>query len=175
MMKKVITLTKVLIIIFAVSILLATPVAALEMMPHAFYGSVLVDDSPALDGLTVTVAIAGATFRYPVTTSTVNGKYGYVSEFKVPADETDTPAKEGGVNGNTIVFYVDGVEAGTYTFEIGQVSNLNLSITRPAPPPTIGRRSLPDPSTFAMVGSGLAAGLFYIGLSRLRWRLGRRS
>ncbi len=52
-------------------------------------------------------------------------------------------------------------------------SGTTLTVSQPSQPITTGRRSLPDPSTFAMVGSGLGAALLYIGLSRLRQRLNR--
>ncbi len=48
-----------------------------------------------------------------------------------------------------------------------------ITVAQPPPPAPSGRRSLPDPSAFAMVGSGLVAALGWAGLSRLRRRLNR--
>ncbi len=42
-----------------------------------------------------------------------------------------------------------------------------------AAPSSSGARSLPDPSSYVMVGSGLAAALLYLGVSRLRRRANR--
>lgn len=64
--------------------------------------------------------------------------------------------------------------AGNHTIAASFVIT-NQPPSTPEAPLTAGRGSLPDPSTFAMVGSGLATVLLYIGLSRLWRRLGRRS
>lgn len=175
MIKKALTFTQVLIILFLVSILLATPVVALPLMPHVFYGSVFIDGSAAPNGLSVTATIAGVTFPSPVTTLTVNGQYGYDFQFKVLADDAETPVKEGGVDGDVITFKVDGLVAGSHIFKIGDVTRFDLSVTNPSSPsfPPLARRSLPDPSTLAMVGSGLAAALGYIWFTGLRRRLNR--
>ncbi|MBI2830463.1 MAG: PKD domain-containing protein, partial [Chloroflexi bacterium] len=66
---------------------------------------------------------------------------------------------------------------GSYTVVLIVRDNANATGTeakivtvasQPTPTPTQNRQSLPDPSTFAMVGSGLAAALAWAGFSRLR-------
>lgn len=242
-----------LLIALMVSVLLSAPARAVPLMPHVFYGNVVARGLPAVDGLTVTAVIPGASFPYVPTAQTIGGRYGDNLLFRVPGDDQETEIKEGGVTGDTIFFYVEGRLAGSYTFQIGGVTQLNLEIMKPpvarftyAPSRPeenqgvtfdastsydpdgviisyrwnfgdgktgVGEivehyyykmadynvtltvtdndgvsrettktisvsprvKSLPDPSTLAMVCSGLAAGLSYIGLSRLHRRLGKRS
>ncbi|MDP2919572.1 MAG: hypothetical protein Q8O43_05070 [Dehalococcoidia bacterium] len=84
---------------------------------------------------------------------------------------------------------VDGSSVGavtSYTFNnvtanhtIAASFAINTYTPTPTPSPTTptpttsGGRSLPDPSSYVMVGSGLAAALLYLGVSRLRRRLNR--
>ena len=137
--KKIISLISTLAIILMVSILLPAPAAAVPQPPHVFHGAVTVGGATAADGLTVTAAIAGTSFSYTPSAQTSGGRYGDNLQFKVPADDPDTSTKEGGVNGDTIVLYVEGVEAGTQAFTIGDVTQLNLSISAvPVTPPSGG-------------------------------------
>jgi PKD repeat protein len=99
-------------------------------MPHRFYGYVTVAGAPAPDGTLVAAKIAGITYA---STTTVDGKYGYAVAFNVPADDPDTPEKEGGQEGDTIEFYVAGRYATSYAFEYGAITQLNLTIAAPAP------------------------------------------
>jgi len=104
-------------------------VGAIPVQPHKFWGAVTIDGVSATDGTLVEAKIAGITYA---SESTVDGKYGYNTEdlFYVPADNPDTPAIiEGGVDGDTIKFYVGGILATTYTFEKGGSTNLPLAIT----------------------------------------------
>jgi PKD repeat protein len=118
-------------------ILLVTALAAsflkvqcVPLWPHRFYGYVTVAGAPAPDGTLVAAKIAGITYA---STTTVDGKYGYAVAFNVPADDPDTPEKEGGQEGDTIEFYVAGRYATSYTFEYGAITQLNLTIAAPAP------------------------------------------
>ena len=141
MTKKTISITGTLLIALIVAMLLPASAAAVPQPPHVFQGTVTVGGSTAADGLTITAAISGASFPYTPTAQTSGGRYGDDLKFKVPSDDPDTSAKEGGVSGDTIVFYVEGVEAGTYTFEVGDVTQLNLSISAlptPSAPPGVG-------------------------------------
>ncbi|KTB49353.1 hypothetical protein DEALK_02660 [Dehalogenimonas alkenigignens] len=72
--------------------------------------------------------IGGVT--YSSTAIDSQGRYGYSPVFQVPADDPDTPAKEGGVAGDTVSIYVAGVLATTTTFQNGVVAQLNLSIPK---------------------------------------------
>jgi hypothetical protein len=117
------------ILILIVALLLPVPALGVPQPPHVFRGAVTVGGVAGADGLVVTAAIAGATFPYTPTAQTSGGRYGDDLKFKIPADDPETTTKEGGVNGDTVVFYVQGVEAGTYTFAIGEVTELDLSIS----------------------------------------------
>ena len=148
MTKKTISIISTLVIALIVSILLPAPAVAVPQPPHVFRGAVTVGGSAATDGLAVTAAIAGTTFSYALSAQTSAGRYGDDLRFKVPADDPDTSTKEGGVNGDTIVFYVQGVQAGTYTFTIGDVTQLSLSISAlPVTPPAAPAAGAPPPPT----------------------------
>jgi len=105
-------------------------VQCLPQVPHRFWGYVTVAGEPAPDGTLVAAKIAGITYA---STTTINGTYGYATAFNVPADDPDTPEKEGGQAGDIIQFYVAGRYAANYTFEYGGTTYLNLTITAPAP------------------------------------------
>lgn len=109
----------------------AVNVLAIPPPPHRFYGSVTIAGEPAPDAL-IEAKIAGVTYA---TTTTVDGKYGYAPNiFDVPADDPETPEKEGGV-GETVEFYVDGTYAASKKFESGAYTKLDLSVAG-APPDT---------------------------------------
>jgi len=105
-------------------------VQSVPQMPHRFYGYVTIAGEPAPDGTLIEARIAGITYA---STTTVDGKYGYAEAFNVPADDPDTPEKEGGQAGDTIDFYVAGTYATSYTFEYGAVTELNLTVAAPTP------------------------------------------
>ncbi len=118
-------------ILLLLTLILISPALGVPQMPHAFYGTVTVSGKKVPDGTVVAAFIGGV--EYARTTVT-DGKYGYSPTFKVPADDPDTPEKEGGTSGETIVFYVIGLSGGkykvaTYEFEIGGVTNLDLKVT----------------------------------------------
>ncbi|MDD4984780.1 MAG: hypothetical protein PHQ43_03165 [Dehalococcoidales bacterium] len=105
----------------------AMPVLAVPQLPHRFDGAVIINGSPASAGVTVSATINGVSQTFSVTTNSA-GNY---SSLHVNGDDTDTPAKEGGVNGDTIQFYVSGTPTGTATFSSGSftVKDLSVSIT----------------------------------------------
>jgi hypothetical protein len=124
---------------------LSTPVAAVmpPMMPHALYGDVIIDGVPAPNGTTVSAHIGALSWS----TTTSGGQYGYSPSFMIPADNPATPAKDGGVDGDTITFKVGGVvvPATTAIFRVGGATELDLIIGAPPAEPTIGR----SPTSFA--------------------------
>jgi len=119
-----------------VSTALAMPAFAADvpLPPHQFWGAVTIGDSPAPDGTVVSAEIEGVAITWSTTTS--EGKYGYSPLFKIPSDDPATPEKDGGVDGDVVVFKVSGEVAGQATFESGGHTELNLSIAAPAPPPS---------------------------------------
>ncbi len=72
---------------------------------------------------------------------------------------------------------VDGSSVGavpSYTFtNVTTNHTIAASFIAIPTPTTSGGRSMPDPSSYVMVSSGLAAALLYVGISRLRRRLNR--
>jgi len=112
-----------LILAVMLSLGLATPAMAAPQIPHAFYGNVTIGGEPAPDGIVISARIGSTEYE---TTTTVDGKYGYSPTFMVPADDPETPEKEGGVNGDTIEFYLQGSKVASCTFANGQVTPLDL-------------------------------------------------
>jgi hypothetical protein len=73
--------------------------------------------------------------QYATTTTDTSGKYGYnPAFFRIPADDPDTLAKEGGVNGDTVQLSVGGVAATKAVFSSGGTINLDLSVSRATAP-----------------------------------------
>jgi len=104
---------------------LTTSVSAIPMIPHAFYGEVKINGEIAPDGTKVEAFIGGIVYG---STITVDGKYGWDPTFKIPADDKETEEKDGGVDGETIEFYVEGFWARNYNFKNGDVTELDLSV-----------------------------------------------
>ena len=113
-------------------------------LPHAFYGNVWINDSPALDGTKVSAivdtgsVIEGIEVQNPVTTE--GGSYGITSLRLLV--QGDIP------NGATITFRVNGVEAEgqTATFVAGagpDKRDLSVTIAPPAPPSDGGGAGAP--------------------------------
>jgi len=135
-------------------------------MPHAFYGSVTIGTAPAPNGATVSAHIGSLSWS----TTTTSGKYGYSPAFLIPADDPATPAKDGGVNGDLIIFKVNGTPctpATSYTFLTGSVTKLDLAIAGVSDIPdisvsptsknfgnvTVGSSSSPQTFTVSNVGT----------------------
>ncbi|MDO8568418.1 MAG: hypothetical protein Q7R57_06860, partial [Dehalococcoidales bacterium] len=111
---------------------LAAPALALPQMPQQFYGSVTINGIPAPAGIIISARIGG--IEYSATVTDARGKYGYVPVFfTVPADATETTAKEGGSPGDIVQLCVADVSAGMTTFSNGQVSNMDLAVALSAP------------------------------------------
>jgi len=122
----------------SVSIVIAQP----PMPPCWFYGTVTVGGSPAPDNLNVTAVIRGTNLNW--TTKTKNGTYGWTqmgsTSFYVDSDNSSTPDKDGGIDGDTIEFYVNGVKTNqTATFESLSLKRVDLAIqsTTDTTPPVI--------------------------------------
>jgi PKD repeat protein len=94
------------------------------LMPHRFYGAVIIAGEPAPDGTLIEAVINDITFA---STTTLNGNY----DFQVPADDPETPETEGGKTGDLIHFFVARTYATNYTFAIGEITRLDLAITAP--------------------------------------------
>ncbi|MCK4303388.1 MAG: hypothetical protein KAY24_04055, partial [Candidatus Eisenbacteria sp.] len=124
--------------------LCATPVYAngIPALPHAFYGTVTINDSPAPDGTQISATVDEGevltTSQNPI--ATVNGNYGI--------DGLHLLVQGYGLSG-AITFYVNGVEVegATAIFEAGGgPTERNLAVTVPA---TIGY----SPSSFSFTAT----------------------
>ena len=115
--------------------LVTTPVYAqgAPPLPHAFYGTVEVNGSPAPAGTEVEVRGEGVQVdvgNNPIVT-TAEGRYGSSG-----ALEPKLIVQGDIVEGSSITFYVNGVSTGqTAEWHSGEVTELNLTATVEGPPP----------------------------------------
>ena len=105
------------------------PVAAQTHPPpfppnHSFKGAVTIGEESAPDGTIVSAHIGSLSWS----TITSDGKYGYGLLFFIPPDDPARSGKDGGENGDEIIFKVDGEAAATATFQLNAVTELNLNI-----------------------------------------------
>lgn len=114
----------------------ASPVSvyAIPTLPHAFYGDVVINDSPALDGTQISATVdVGDIVPVQNPVSTVGGSFG-----------NPYLLVQGNIqNGAVITFYVTNENGtaigGTYLFEIGGGPTplvLSVTIAEPEPEPT---------------------------------------
>jgi hypothetical protein len=108
--------------------------AANPILPHRFYGSVMISDLPAPVGTHITAVVTGGSEDY---TTIVSGEYGtgfLVELFKVQPQGDSTIA-----NGAPITFFINGIPAevfevgkgpwmASYPFKDGGETNLDLRI-----------------------------------------------
>jgi hypothetical protein len=111
----------------------ATFIWAIPQIPHQLFGNAMTGGIAASPGKSVVAKIGGIT--YASTLTDAQGRYGYNPIFMVPADDLDTPAKEGGVAGEIIELYLDNTLSATATFQYGGIQQVNLAA--PGPLPTI--------------------------------------
>jgi hypothetical protein len=102
-------------------------------LPHAFFGTIKINDSPAPVGTRVEARGEGVRAGIegnPIVTTAV-GVYGS------PDPMGPKLVVQGGIlDGTTITFYVNGVQAGqTAEWHSGEVTELNLTATISVPPP----------------------------------------
>jgi len=142
--------TKTFGIVLLTLIVLCAPAAAIPGIPNQFYGTVTIDESSAADGITISAWIDDVEY---VNTTTSDGAYGISSAFLVPADDLGTPEKEGGVDDETVVFYVSDVQVGEETFVSGGVTELNL-VASGVPTPTPTSTATPAPTGGGGGGGG---------------------
>ena len=106
-------------------------------MPYSPWGTVQINGTPAPDGTPVTAWIGGVQYA---SCQTAGGYY----TMDVPGDDPDTPTKDGGLPGETVVFKVAGYTASpTGTWASGVSPQLNLSVTIP---PTSTPTNTPAPT-----------------------------
>ena len=116
-----------LLLVLSLIVALAVPALAIPQAPHQFWGNVTINGQPVPEGWDVQVTAEIDTTEYKSATVDTQSRYGYVPNFLVPANDPETPAKEGGVSGETINFFVEGFPAGSFIFAIGGTTPLNLN------------------------------------------------
>jgi len=125
-------------LVLILTLAVASSVWAMPQMPQQLYGNVTMNGGAAPAGVPVVASIDGV--EYASTVTDASGKYGYSPQFfRIPGDDPVTPAKEGGVAGDTVQLSVAGAATATTNFASGSVANLNLAVTpqaNPATPPT---------------------------------------
>ena len=84
------------------------PTHAAPPLPSSFYGNVQMSGADAPAGTRVSASIDGVTIAETMT-RVEDGRAVYALD--VLGDDPDTPGVEGGVDGKTIVFHVDGLAA----------------------------------------------------------------
>jgi hypothetical protein len=87
------------------------------IVPHQFYGDVSANGQSAPSNLIIEARINGVVVGSTITN---NGRYGYDPIFYVEYQGSSTP---------TITFFIEGVQAGTATFNSGHSTRLDLSAT----------------------------------------------
>jgi len=123
-----------------VSLLMAVPALALPSMPSSFYGTVKVNDANVADGTVIQALINGQAYAQGLT-QTYQGNSVYTLDVK--GDDPDTPAQDGGKEGDTIQFKIGGAPAAQIgTWHSGTNVELNLTaassntLTAPQASPT---------------------------------------
>ena len=133
MTKKMNEITRLLlipVIIILTGFILAVPVSAILLIPHAFFGNVAINGEPAPIGTIIEARGQGVSLGLqgnPIMT-TEAGKYGTESETGV---KLIVQGEE--IEGNPVIsFYVNGHLADqTHIWQTGEVTRLNLSVTIP--------------------------------------------
>ncbi len=122
-MKKILPL---LTLAFVITLLVCVmPVAAQPPPPpanHVFRGEVTIGEESAPDGAIISAHIGSLSWS----TTTTGSSYRFLI---IPLDDPSIPGKDGGENGDEIIFKVDGEVAATYTFQPSAFTELNLYIS----------------------------------------------
>ena len=127
----------VIFIVLAVLVgLCATPAnAQMPSLPHAFYGTVEINDLPAAIGTQIEARGEGVLINVegnPIVV-TEEGRYGGASPL-----EPKLLAQGDIADGATLTFYVNGVAANqTAEWHSGAITELDLTVTMPVAPPTV--------------------------------------
>ncbi len=89
------------------------------VVPHQFFGDVMINGVPAPDGVLIEARVNG---KYVSGTTTLDGGYGHDPEIFYVPDNTGT------YEGKTIEFFVQDVKAGEQTFLSGESTRFDLSV-----------------------------------------------
>ena len=113
------------------SLFIIQPTLAVPQIPASFYGTVKVNGANVPDGTSVQALIDGKVYA-EVPTQTYQGDSVYA--LNVTGDDTDTPVKDGGREGDTVQFKIGGVLASqTGVWHSGTNVTLNLTASSTSP------------------------------------------
>ena len=103
------------------------PVLAFPPMPSSFWGTVKVNGASVAAGTVVSAKINGVQYASSIVSSYQGDIY---YSLDIPGDEPVSPGTiEGGVEGDTIVFYIGTIKANqTATWHGGTIISLNLTV-----------------------------------------------
>ncbi|MFH1947406.1 MAG: hypothetical protein ABIJ23_04610 [Candidatus Magasanikbacteria bacterium] len=103
-------------------------VYAVPPLPYKTFGLVTIDGSLASDGTSVEAYIDGVQYASAIVRSGCIPEGCYI--LYIPGDDSSTPEKEGGVEGETVNFKVNGYDTDeTGTWSSGVSDRINLTIT----------------------------------------------
>ena len=101
------------------------PAMAFPPLPSSFYGTAKINGLNVPNGMVITAKINGVAYASAVV-QIYQGNTVY--SLDVPGDQSDTPAVEGGVEGDTIVFFIGATQASqTGIWHSGTNVSLNLT------------------------------------------------
>lgn len=149
--------------------------AAAQEVPCRFYGTVQVDGAYVPDGTVITAQIEGAGL-WATETFTYQGESVY--RLDVPPDNSQTPSKDGGIDGDSVTFSIrfggsnlPATLASTWHEAAAQQVNLQAAPTgtsTPGPTPAAPATPTPDEETSGLA-PGAWAGIAIGGVSLLAW------
>ncbi len=118
-------------------------VAAAEELPpqppHTFFGTVRLDGAPVADGTNIQVQVShSVTESHTLTTAVFSsGGQNSLYRIRIPADNPNTSAYDGGQPGDTILFQLgEATVAASTPFNWGESTRQVLSFTSPTPTPS---------------------------------------
>lgn len=174
------------------SLLVTLPALAIPPLPSSFYGRIKFNGGNVPDGTLIRALINGQSFAEG-RTQTYQGDSVY--SLDVRGDDSDTPALDGGHEGDTLQFEVGGaLAAETGAWHSGTNVEVNLTVASTggpaAPPPTLApvptqtpiavapRASTPTPNTAAAADNSgsiaLIAGVVIVAAAGGAWWIARR-
>jgi hypothetical protein len=149
---------KSIILVLTAGLLLASALTVLAVppLPSSFYGTVKVDGANVPGGTIVSAWIDGV--KHAETTVSLYAD-DTVYGLNVPGDDPETPGIQGGVEGDTVVFYIGGLEADqTGTWHSGANVDLNLTASTPTQIIIVEKQTDPDGAPDSFTFTGDAAG-----------------
>ena len=118
--------------------------ATAQLMSSSYFGTITRDGTEAPIGTEMSVWIDGTEIEYSNYTTGTTGYYGpelldpSASCLVVLPDNGDTPEKDGGVNGDTLVFKLNGFSADqTATWGSGNIDEIDLTCSNCDNPPIL--------------------------------------